>query len=122
MADFCVKDSEDGFTMKLWRGERMCLIAFDLEDPEDDFVGFAIECKAPCEAVFHVLPNRLAFSYDEPAGRAVTGAKKFPLTSAPFQKFRWVHFPFNPTAGLYTYRGTKLHMPSDGVLKPGLAL
>ena len=40
MDDFEIKTSKDGFTLKLWRGERMCLLGFDVEQPEDDFVGF----------------------------------------------------------------------------------
>ena len=27
---------------------------------------------------------------------AVTGARKYPSTQAPFQKFRWIDFPFEP--------------------------
>ena len=44
MNDFETSDTKDGFSMKLWRGERMCLIGFDVDQPEPDFVGFAIEC------------------------------------------------------------------------------
>ncbi len=115
-------DSKDGFTVKLWRGERMCLLGFDVAAPEADFVGFAIECREPGEAEFHPLLNRIAFSYDKPVNVAVTGARQFPSTEAPFQKFRWVHFPHDPKPGLYTYRATKMHMPEDGVLKTGTAL
>src|SRR6188768_4095878 len=52
--------STQGFTVKLWRGERMCLIGFDVTNPEPDFVGFAIECKQPGDHDFHPLLNRLA--------------------------------------------------------------
>src|SRR5215218_6486929 len=98
------KKSTDGFSMKLWRGERMCLLGFDVADPEPDFVGFAIECRSPGATEFHPLLNRLAFSYDSPVADAVTGARKFPSTQAPLQKFRWVHFPRDPQPGTYTYR------------------
>jgi hypothetical protein len=109
--------------MKLWRGERMCLIGFDVAAPAPaDLVGFAIECRAPGARRFQPLGNRLAFSYDEPVGEAVTGARKFPSTEAPFQKFRWVHFPFNPRRGRYRYRGTAMHMPADGKLEPGTSI
>jgi hypothetical protein len=63
--------------------------------------------------------NRLAFSYDGPVDKVVTGAGQFPSTEAPFQKFRWVHFPSEPRLGTYTYRGTKMHMPKEGLLKKG---
>ncbi len=47
MNDFENMDTKDGFSMKLWRGERMCLLGFDVAEPEPDFVGFAIECRSP---------------------------------------------------------------------------
>jgi phosphatidylserine/phosphatidylglycerophosphate/cardiolipin synthase-like enzyme len=122
MSDFENQGSKEGFTMKLWRGERTCLLGFDVEEPEPDFVGFAVECRAPGAAGFEPLMNRIAFSYNRPAEEAVTGARKFPSTEAPFQKFRWVHFPHDPQLGAYTYRATKLHMPQDNVLKAGASL
>jgi hypothetical protein len=122
MNDFEIQDSKNGFSMKLWRGERMCLLGFDVDQPEPDFVGFAIECRSPGSAEFFPLRNRLAFSYDTAVAEAVTGARKFLSTSAPFQKFRWVHFPFEPKPGMYTYRATKMHMPQDGRLLAGTAI
>jgi hypothetical protein len=89
MNDFENADRKPGLSMKLWRGERMCLIGFDLPKPvPPDLVGFAIEYRAPGARRFRPLKNRLAFSYDEPMGTAVTGARKYPSTEAPFQKFR----------------------------------
>ena len=122
MDSFENQSSKDGFSMKLWRGERMCLIGFDVTDPEPDFVGFAIESRSPGDTKFHPLLNRIAFSYATSTATAVTGARKFPSTDAPFQKFRWVHFPHDPQSGTYTYRGTKMHMPTDGVLKKGTTI
>jgi len=124
METFHNEDSKDGFSMKLWRGERMCLAGFDVDHPEPDFVGFAIECKPPKAKAFEPLLNRIAFSYDKPLAKAVTGAKQkqFPSTEQPFQKFRWVHFPRDPKEGTYTYRATKMHMPKDDVLKKGTSI
>jgi phosphatidylserine/phosphatidylglycerophosphate/cardiolipin synthase-like enzyme len=124
MDDFVSSKSKDGFSMKLWRGERMCLLGFDVDQPEPDLVGFAIECKEPKSRTFAPLLNRIAFSYDQPLAKAVTGAKKkeFPSTKQPFQKFRWVHFPHAPKDGTYTYRATKMHMPKDNVLKKGVSI
>ena len=110
---------KDGFTMKLWRGERMCLAGFDIDQPEDDLVGFAIECRSPGNANFEPLRNRLAFSYPATTKRAVTGARQFSSFEAPFQKFRWIHFPKEPRGGTYTYRATKIHMSGDGKLVSG---
>jgi PLD-like domain len=113
MNDFENKASEEGFTVKLWRGERMCLIGFDVDTPEPDLVGFAIECKSPGSSEFIPLRNRLAFSYDRPIDEAVNGFRNYLSTAAPFQKFRWLHFPYKPRPGSYTYRVTKMHMPRD---------
>jgi hypothetical protein len=89
---------------------------------EDDFVGFAIEVKRPGASTFTALRNRLAFSYPEPAATAVNGDKQFPSLKAPFQKFRWVHFPQQPQPGIYKYRATKMHMPADGDPQPGTSI
>ncbi|MDB6026378.1 MAG: hypothetical protein JWM68_2601 [Verrucomicrobiales bacterium] len=120
MSDFEIQKSKDGFTMKLWRGERMCLLGFDVQKPENDLVGFAIECKEPGAAAFEPLRNRLAFSYAP--GEVVNGDKQFPSTEAPFQKFRWIHFPHDVKDGIYSYRATKMHMPKDGPLKKGTSI
>ena len=123
MDDFENADKKSGFTMKLWRGERMCLIGFDVDDPEPDLVGFAIEVKAPGSADFTPLSNRLAFSYDKPVAAAVDGSRNFPSTQAPFQKFRWIHFPWgDDPKGKFQYRGTKIHMPQDNKLVPGTSI
>ena len=123
MSDFEIRKTKQGFTMKLWRGERMCLLGFDVVAPEPDFVGFAIECKEPGATKFEPLKNRLAFDYDDvPAMVAVTGDRLFSSLEAPFQKFRWIHFPQEVKAGIYAYRATKMHMPADKQLKKGVSL
>jgi len=123
MGDFENSDSKQKMFMKLWRGERMCLVGFDVQDPEADLVGFAIECKGPGEANFSPLLNRLAFDYgNQPLNAAVTGKRMYPSTQAPFQKFRWIHFPQHPQAGKYVYRGTKIHMPQDNKLENGTSI
>ena len=35
MDDFFSSNSKDGFSMKLWRGERMCLVGFDVDNITD---------------------------------------------------------------------------------------
>jgi hypothetical protein len=47
MTDAFAFHEVDGFRLKLWRGESMCLLGFDVDDPEDDFVGFAVEYQRP---------------------------------------------------------------------------
>jgi phosphatidylserine/phosphatidylglycerophosphate/cardiolipin synthase-like enzyme len=122
VSTFANTKQNSGLSVKLWRGERMCLIGMDVDDPEPDFVGFSIEVKAPGAADFEPLRNRIAFSYDKPADQAVDGFRNYSSLEAPFQKFRWVHFPFEPKGGTYNYRVTKQHMPSDGALKAGTAV
>ena len=100
----------------------MCLIGMDVDDPEDDLVGFSIEVQSPGNNTFIPLRNRLNFSYDKPPAKAVKGSRDYLSTEAPFQKFRWVHFPFMPKSGKYIYRVTKQHMPSDNKLVKGTSL
>jgi len=122
-AEFSNKASADGFTLKLWRGERMVLIGMDVETPEADFVGFSIEVQSPGHNGFEALRNRLAFSYGKTTSAdAVDGSRNFSSLRAPFQKFRWVHFPYQPQFGAYTYRVTKQHMKEDGSLYAGISL
>jgi hypothetical protein len=123
MDDFTARKTADGLSVKLWRGERMVLIGMDVDDPEPDFVGFSIEEQNPQSNAFLPLRNRLNFSYGkQTAAKAVNGFRNFPSTDAPFQKFRWIQFPFDPKAGEYTYRVTKKHMKPDGTLTSGTSL
>ena len=105
--------------LKLWRGERMCLLGMNVDTPADDFVGFAIEVKSPGSSSFLPLNNRLAFSYSKPVVKAVTGARWYSSLEAPFQKFRWIDFPNDQKAGQYEYRVTEMHMPRDNQLVKG---
>jgi len=123
MTGFTNAKTVDGFTVKLWRGERMALIGMDVEEPEADLVGFSIEVQSPGSKVFQPLRNRLAFSYPKSSAlKSVDGYRNFPSTQAPFQKFRWIHFPYNPKDGDYTYRVTKQHMNDDKTLRAGTSI
>ena len=61
MQNTFVNKTIDGFSFKIWRGEYMFLLAFDVEKPKDDFVGFAIAVKSPGSDKFYYLRNRIAF-------------------------------------------------------------
>jgi phosphatidylserine/phosphatidylglycerophosphate/cardiolipin synthase-like enzyme len=122
MDPFMNAQESNGLGVKLWRGERMCLVGMDVEQPEPDFVGFSIEVRSPGNSSFLPLRNRLNFSYKQAVGKAVNGYRNFPSTEAPFQKYRWIHFPYNPRGGNYVYRVTKQHMPSDGKLVAGTSV
>jgi len=39
MEEFSVSGSQPNFAMKRWRGERMCLVACDVDAPEPDLAG-----------------------------------------------------------------------------------
>jgi len=119
MSDLSNSRTSGSLTAKLWRGERMCLIGMDVSDPEPDFVGFSIEVESPGKRTFSPLRNRIAFSYDKPATNAVNGFKNYSSLQAPFQKFRWLHFPYDPKNGTYKYRIAKQHMPSDNKIIAG---
>ncbi len=112
--------SSNGLTVKLWRGERMVLLGMDIDDPEPDFVGFSIEVQSPGSPQFWPLRNRLAFEY--PHSATVDGSRNFDSTAAPFQKFRWLHFPQQPQDGIYQYRITKQHMHDDSTLYAGTSI
>jgi hypothetical protein len=119
MDDYTNSVTSKSLTLKLWRGEGMCLLGMDVANPEPDFVGFSIEVKSPGQANYLPLRNRLAFSYPANAAPSTINSKQFSSLQAPFQKFRWVHFPQNPRPGSYRYRVTKQHMPKDGTIKSG---
>jgi hypothetical protein len=40
MSDFSAVNATDGFRVKVWHGESMCLLGFDVDEPEDDFRRF----------------------------------------------------------------------------------
>ena len=73
MGDFTNSASTQGFSSKLWRGERMALIGMDVDEPEPDLGGFSMEVRNPDSNDFVPLRNRLNFSYDKPIREAVTG-------------------------------------------------
>jgi hypothetical protein len=92
------------FTLKVHRGDGMALLGMNWRDPRppDDFVGFAIEFRAPNRTGFSALRNRIIFA-TPPAN--IGGASPESSLWAPIQKFRWVHFPYDPELpGEYRYR------------------
>ena len=88
MGEFSNSGTSGSLSVKLWRGERMCLVGMDVQDPENDFVGFSIEFRAPGASDYVPLLNRLNFDYRDPNSKGVDGFRYYPSTSAPFQKFR----------------------------------
>lgn len=116
------RETRNGTTIKLHRGERKCLVGLDLDpaNATNDFVGFALEFREPGGTQWKRVGNRLRFSYDGLSEREK--AMGAPSTEAPIQKFRWIHFPFAPRDGEYRYRATPMYMGNDGSLRQGHAV
>jgi len=119
-SDFQVvgKNSNAPFTLKLHRGDGMCLVAMNWKvgKPPEDFVGFAIESKPPGGDSFFPLNNRIAFS------KADGTVNPFQMSTliSPIQKFRWVHFPRNANLeGEFEYRVTPIFMDDEDRLSQG---
>jgi len=106
------------FNLKLYRGDGMALLAMNWKKgkPPKDFVGFAIELKAPNSKKFIALSNRIAF----PGSNGAVNAKKLSSRLSPIQKFRWVNFPFNAELpGEFVYRVTPVFMDKNDELSYG---
>jgi len=120
-SDFQVtgKNAKAPFTLKLHRGDGMCLLAMNWKakkGPPEDFVGFAIECKAPDDTRFSALRNRLSFDDGDDENDGVSRS----TLAAPIQKFRWVHFPRDANLdGNFSYRVTPIFMDEDERLSQG---
>ena len=93
MSDFANAKQATGLSVKLWRGERMCLVGMDVDAPEPDLVGFSIEVKSPGSADFMPLRNRLAFSYDKPVDQAVDGYRNYSSLRGAVPKIPLGAFP-----------------------------
>jgi len=118
-SDFQVsgKNSKALFTLKLHRGDGMCLVAMNWKKgrPPNDFVGFAIESRPPGGDSFFPLNNRLSF-----AAEGNSAAGRLSTLVSPIQKFRWVHFPRNANLdGPFMYRVTPIFMDEDDRLSQG---
>ena len=101
------------FTLKIHRGEGMVLLAMNWKNgqPPANFVGFSIEYCDPGGSQFWPVKNRLAFPGRSKPTKKGQAAEQYPSTEAPFQIFRWVHFPrLADTPGLFTYRVTPKFM------------
>jgi hypothetical protein len=115
--EFESRESSGGLTLKLYRGEGVALLAFDLDPAHatDDFVGFSAEVKYPGSNHFGALRNRLHF--DLPPN--LEKPRSFKSTEAPFQKFRWLHVPTQIGGGEFRYRVTAKYMNASGQLRSG---
>ncbi len=93
-----------GLTVKAYAGDRCVMLAFSLADHlVDKLAGFAIRRAPASSQQWTWLGNRLNFAgaYTD---RAVSKTGQFfPSDTAPFQKFWWLDFPPDGTAGAFRY-------------------
>jgi hypothetical protein len=121
VTDFVVSANNPAalFTLKVYRGERMALLAMNWangKQPPDDFIGFAIEYQEPGANQFFPLKNRISFLKND--GNVDPAIKSTMLS--PIQKFRWVHFPFHPDLpGNFIYRVKPVFMDANEKLSYG---
>ena len=120
MPNELAKASANGVHIVGYRGEGNCLLAMDVDAAlrTNDFVGFSLEVKYPGGNKYYAVTNRLSFDYPPDQ----TGKRKFSSLNAPFQKFRWVHFPSEVRDGDFTYRVSPAYMDAADKIthKPGV--
>ena len=120
MPNELAKASANGVHIVAYRGEGNCLLAMDVDAAlrTNDFVGFSLEVKYPGGNKYYAVTNRLSFDYPPDQ----TGKRKFSSLNAPFQKFRWVHFPSEVRDGDFTYRVSPAYMDAADKIthKPGV--
>lgn len=109
------KSSNNGFSLKAYKGSLMTLLAMDLDErpPEGSFAGFTL-CYTRPGGKRTPISNMLNFT-----GKPwVTGSDE-----SPIQLFKWVHFPgsYSQTgmlSGEYIYDATPRYFDADRKLVP----
>jgi hypothetical protein len=105
-----VAEAKDGLTLKVYSGDRSCLLALDLDPGQPDrgrLAGFAIAATGP-DGKRRTLPNRLSFTSAYTAQTKAEDREWTPSDAAPFQKFRWSDFPPTILPGTYRYEATAM--------------
>ena len=105
--DHIASSATDGLTLKLYRGEDMVLLAFDIDDllKKSDFVGFGIQyfignATQPRD-VFNFLTFKRVRLAAKAAKKEIQLAARTSMRS-PIQMFRWAHVPSVPLDGPVT--------------------
>jgi len=108
-----LKNSKDGFSLRVYKGSQMTMLAMDLaKNPGDSFAGFTLGYINPKGEKIYIQ-NSLNFE-----GRA----ENTDSDTAPIQLFKWVHFPgsYHQTGALtgkYLYEATPRFLDNEGKLK-----
>lgn len=128
--DFIASKKKDGLKLKLYRGEDMVLLAFDIDESlrKPDFVGFGIQYRVGDSAEVRDVYNFLTFKKlreqaKAEAAAATTEEKKAAAKKkasdnlksrrSPLQLFRWAHVPSVPLDGPVTYRVSAMFWNGD---------
>jgi len=100
-------NKNDGLAMTAYAGDGAVLLAFDVdEDKTQNFAGFAVKTVTPNKGPYasneYWLKNRISFKGGLSSDTALTPDMRVESNKAPFQTFRWVHFP-GAGPGKYVY-------------------
>ena len=118
-----VAAAQNGLTLKAFRGDGGVLLAFDLDQHlTANLAGFAVQCTPPNGPAAYLL-NRLSFDIAITAATTPQERQWTPSNLAPFQKFRWMHFPTDLAPGAYSYIVTAMYFGDGGSnqLIPGVS-
>ena len=109
------KESAGGLTFKLYRGEGVALLAFDLDQAQatDDFVGFSIEVRYPGSTHWGALKNRLHFDYPPLKATALVSINRSAVSEIPLDPRA------NGGQAGCRYRVTACYMNAAGELHTG---
>jgi phosphatidylserine/phosphatidylglycerophosphate/cardiolipin synthase-like enzyme len=111
-------------SLTVYRGDGSALLAFDIDQHlvTPLFAGFAVQATAP-DGTREWLMNRLNFAtgLDSTSTPAQRQAAWTDSNLAPFQKYRWQHFPARPQLGTWVYTLTPMFFATaqSAKLKPG---
>jgi phosphatidylserine/phosphatidylglycerophosphate/cardiolipin synthase-like enzyme len=121
--DYVAGSSNGGLTLKLYRGEDMALLAFDVDETlrKPEFMGFGIEYKIGDKEQWYPVYNFLTFNKLRLQAEAFRKAhpKEKPDFSylvsmrSPIQRFRWLHVPSHPINDTVTYRVSAMFWLAD---------
>jgi hypothetical protein len=110
-----ISASNEGLSVTAYRGDGSVLLGFSLDEHlTKNLAGFAVKMTAPgCKPAF--LKNRLNF---QGVRRDSTPAERLSAwtdsNQAPFQRFRWQHFPGDVSEGEYKYEVTAMYFSKSG--------